>query len=76
LAKISELGFGHFAFGSVASSTGEHQVLDVSTAPTRDRESVVHVRLSGLGGGQPAPAIGALEDLELQVGFDLIYGRD
>jgi hypothetical protein len=76
LAKIPELGFGHFAFGAVAPRTGQDQVLDVSAAPPRDRESVVHVWLAGLGGGQLAAAIDAFEGLAPQVGFYLIYGRD
>jgi hypothetical protein len=76
LAKIPELGFGHFAFGAVAPRTGQDQVLDVSATVARDGQSVVHVWLAGLGGGQSAPAIGALEGLAPQVGFDLIYGRD
>ena len=76
MTKIPELGFGHFAFGAVAPRTGQDQVVHVRTATACDGESVVHVWLAGLGGGQLAAAIDAFEGLAPQVGFYLIYGRD
>ena len=50
--------------------------MHVRTATACDGESVVHVWLAGLGGGQLAAAIDAFEGLAPQVGFYLIYGRD